>query len=289
MKITSNDLNIGAAYANALLKSLQLVGVPDVFEVARELKLKVKEVALESCDGVLIRPKGVARGIVAINTNIRSEGRKYFTIAHEIGHFVMPGHEGAICCKNDIEGWGGDGKERERNADEFAAELLMPSSVFKPRVIASPPSLDVINAIASASKASLSASGWRYCDLTGERCAIVWSSEGRVVWAKRSTEFRFGIQKGKWIEKGTYAYDCFKNQEVPARPEPIPAHYWLESGNLQADALIWEESRSLPAYDSILTMVWIKDRIEQYSDYDEGEESPLDPEDFTVFRKRWPR
>jgi hypothetical protein len=287
--ITSNDLNIGAAYANALLKSLHLIGVPDVFEVARELKLKVKEEALESCDGVLVRPKGIARGIIAINANIRSGGRKRFTVAHEIGHFVLPGHEGAICSRNDIEGWGGRDKERERQADEFAAELLIPSSVFKPKVVASLPCLDVIDAIASESTASLSASGWKYCDLTSERCAVVWSSAGKVVWAKRSDKFRFGIKKGKWIENGTYAYDCFRNQEVPAQPEPIPARYWLESGNLQTDALIWEESRSLPAYDSVLTMVWIKDRIEQFSDYDEDEDSALDPEDFTVFRKRWPR
>lgn len=286
--ITDNELNIGAAYAKALLNSLQFVGVPDVFEVARKLKLKVKEETLESCDGVLVRPKGIARGIVAINRNIRSEGRKHFTIAHEIGHFVMPGHEGAICSKGDIEGW--DSRtERERQADEFAAELLIPSSVFKEKVAAAQPSLGFIDVIASDCAVSLSASGRRYCDLTSERCAIVWSSEGRVVWAKPSSEFRFGIQKGKLIEKDTYAHDCFQGQGAPARLEPVPARSWLRSENLREGASIWEESRSLPNYDSVLTMLWIKERIEKFSDYDEGEDPPLNPEEFTVWRKRWPR
>jgi len=265
--------------------------VADVLEVAQSLKLEVKERDLESCDGLLIRPKGVPRGFIVVNTNIRSEARKRFTIAHEIGHFVLPGHEGAICGQSDIEGWGGKRGERERQADEFAAELLIPSSILGARIASATPSLALIESIAMECSASLSASGWKYCDLTYERCAIVWSTEGKVIWSKPSSEFQFYVRKGKQVEKGTYAYDCFRGEVIPAQVEPVPAHLWLESENLRDGAVIWEESRALLNYGSVLTLLWIRQRIDKYSDYDEIEEEmerSYDPLDFTVYRKRWP-
>jgi hypothetical protein len=206
-----------------------------------------------------------------MRVGIRSEGRKLFTIAHEIGHFVLPGHEDAICGPKDIENWGATGSGREKQADQFAAELLVPSLVFKSFVARSKPSLATIEEIATDTLASLSASGWRYCDLTSERCAIVWSSSGRVVWAKRSDEFLFGIPKGKWIEKGTYAQDCFQNETVPSEPKPVPAELWLRPNNLQGGAIIWEESRLLPNFNSVITLLWIKERVERFSDFDDEE------------------
>jgi hypothetical protein len=248
----------------------------------------VKEEVLHDCEGVLVRPKGTPRGLIAINANIRSNGRKLFTIAHEIGHFVLPGHEDAICGPKDIENWSAAGKDRERQADEFAAELLIPSSIFKSIIATSSPSLAVIEGIATDTLTSLSAAGWRYCDLTGERCAFVWSSKGKIVWAKRSDDFRFGLPRDKWIEKDTYAFDCFQNQSVPTEPRSVPADLWLRPDNMQSGAMIWEESRFLPNFESAVTLLWIKERIEKFSDSDDQEDPSLDPTEFTIHRTKWP-
>src|SRR5580704_14839412 len=101
------EFKIGSVCARLLLERLGVSGAPDILRVARELRLKVKEEDLEGCEGVLVRPKGVHRGIIAVRRNIRSEGRKRFTIAHEIGHYVLPGHDehSSICKPTDIEGW----------------------------------------------------------------------------------------------------------------------------------------------------------------------------------------
>jgi len=56
-----------------------------------------------------------------------SENRKRFTIAHEIGHFMLD-HTQHGWCKRQ-EGTSRDPKESE--ADEFAGELLMPLKLFK--------------------------------------------------------------------------------------------------------------------------------------------------------------
>ena len=266
-------------------------GIPKVLEVARSLRLKVKEESLEGCDGVLVRPKGISRGIIAVRRDIRSAGRKRFTIAHEIGHFILTKHdeEGAICKPRDIEGWDRGAKESERQADDFAAELLIPAAVVASRLSTAGPSLKRIEMLANECETSLSAAAWRYCDLTTEPCAVVWSENGQISWSKRSSEFPFFIEKGKFVEQGSYASNCFKGENVPSQAESVPADAWIDSSNLIEGSRIYEESRALPSYGSVLTLLRIKERIQKKSEYDEVEGDPLDPNEFTVYRKRWPR
>jgi hypothetical protein len=274
-----------------LLERLHINGVPNVYDVATQLRIKVKEEGLEGCEGLLLRPRGVPRGIIAVRRGIRSEGRKRFTIAHEIGHYVLPGHDekGSICGPRDIESWNDRANSTEREADDFAAELIIPTAVVKTRLANTTPSLKVIETIAGECTASLSASAWRYCDLTTEQCAILWSEQGKVSWSRRSPEFPFFIKKGKSIEESSYAHSCFKSEKVPTLPEPVPADAWIESFNLKEGSKIHEESRSLPSYGSVLTLLWIKENIEKRSDYYEEDEPPLDPNEFTVYRERWPK
>jgi len=74
--------------------------------------------------------------MIEINENLgKQEGRMHFTVAHEIGHLIMHTSGSKLTeqsdCKHD-EGMGGS-KENilEREADLFAAHLLMPSAEMK--------------------------------------------------------------------------------------------------------------------------------------------------------------
>src|SRR5262244_3129625 len=184
-KKISSEITIGAACALSLTRRLGIRGIPDVLDVARALRLKVTYEDLQGCDGILIRSKEVPRGIIAVRKDIRSPGRKRFTIAHEIGHFVLANqNEGAICKSRDIESWDRDAKDKERQADDFAAELLIPATVVAPRLSTTTPSLQRIEMIADECGTSLSAAAWRYCELTSEPCAVVWSEKGTISWSK---------------------------------------------------------------------------------------------------------
>ena len=73
---------------------------------------------------------------IEINENLgKQEGRMHFTVAHEIGLLIMHTSGSKLTeqsdCKHD-EGMGGS-KENilEREADLFAAHLLMPSNEMK--------------------------------------------------------------------------------------------------------------------------------------------------------------
>lgn len=281
------ELSIGPAYATALLSEFRISGIPDLRDVAQRLNLKIKEVDAEGFDGALVRAEGLACGTIAVRESIREMGRKNFTIAHEIGHYILPGHDAsaAVCSPSDIGNWSDATQERERQADEFAAELLLPASYAQPIFKSVSPSLNIIQEVADNSAASLSAAAWRYCDLISERCAVVWSHKKKISWYKPSDEFGFFLKRGKAIEKGTQAYECFSGTRIHAKPEAVRADLWLDERVVAEESAVWEHSIGLPFYDSVLSLLWIKQRIEKYSD-DEPDPEYLDPYRYDAARRR---
>ena len=104
-----------------------------VDKVAEHLGIKIELVDLgQDCSAVLVR-KGI-RGIVGVNKE-HHLNRRRFSIAHEIGHFVL--HRGDTYVDKgyrvhfrDLES-GSATKREEMAANAFAAELLMPAEWVK--------------------------------------------------------------------------------------------------------------------------------------------------------------
>lgn len=92
------------------------------------LGLKIVEDEHLGCSGMLIP----ARREIRLNAEESREypGRRRFTIAHEIGHWVCQVQAGveapAFCRAVDVEP--GADRKLEREANVFAAELLMPNT-----------------------------------------------------------------------------------------------------------------------------------------------------------------
>lgn len=74
------------------------------------------------CSGLLLQEE---RRVV-LNVG-EPEPRRRFTLAHEVGHWVcqLEGHRAPVYCRSEDVGVG-EGKHLEREANVFAAELLMP-------------------------------------------------------------------------------------------------------------------------------------------------------------------
>jgi len=84
------------------------------------------------CDGDAICINNKGRPLIVLRKNV-PDGRKRFTLAHELGHIQIPWHIGMLSCHTDE-----DDKidlsnyyQMEREANIFAAELLMPQSWLK--------------------------------------------------------------------------------------------------------------------------------------------------------------
>jgi hypothetical protein len=285
------SVSVGKAYAEILLERLGVSGFPDLQSIASRVGLSIEEAHVRGFEGALVRPIGGRIGIIVLSDSIRELGRRKFTIAHEIGHFLLPGHdvEECVCLSHDLESWGEKLDKRELDANEFAAELLIPTLLVQKRVTAAEPGLRHITEIAREFSASLTATARRFVEISSYRCAMVWSTKGRIIWYAKSSEFGHHVRVGESVDRQALAYACFSGSAIQAGPAPVPADSWLPDHSLVPNARILEESILLPFYESVLSLLWIHERIEKRTEWDEEEEEPLDPGEFTLARKRWPR
>jgi len=272
-------------YARALLEQLQITGIPDVLQIAAALDVPVIERALERCEGMLVRIKGTTQGAIAVKSSIREDTRKLFTIAHELGHLLLPAHEDyGICATGAIESWSTELQDKEREANAFAAELLMPLRAVEKTVGDAKPGLALVERIADTFGTSLTASGYRFTDLTPHPVALVWSEAGSVRWAKRSEDFRSWIRLREELDARTLAADLFRGVPPVAGMHEVPADAWIERS--PSVSTIMEESRFLPNYNAVLTLLWLN---EVQSDPEDDERlRSLEPSEFTLRRSKWP-
>jgi Zn-dependent peptidase ImmA (M78 family) len=92
------------------------------------LGLEVERAAID-CSGMLFP----ADRRILVNA-AEPETRQRFTIAHELGHWVcqrLEGHSAPVYCRADEIGLDPEVKALEREANLFAAELLMPEGAVR--------------------------------------------------------------------------------------------------------------------------------------------------------------
>jgi IrrE N-terminal-like domain len=285
-------ISVGKTYAQTLLERLGIGDRPDLYSLAARLGLSIQENEVQGFEGALVRPIGGRIGIIVLSRSIRELGRKNFALAHEIGHYLLPGHdtEESICLTRDLDSWSAKADRKELDANEFAAELLIPTSSLRRRVGSAEPGIALISDIAEEFSASLTATARRFVEVTTHRCAVVWSTRGRIAWYAKSNEFGHHVKVGENVDRHSLAYQCFSGTKRQAGPILVAADSWLMESNLLADAQILEESLVLPFYESVLSLLSITTRIEKQTEWDEEEPGEtLDPNEFTLGRKRWPR
>lgn len=150
--------------------------------------------------GCLMMDRG-AFGIF-YSTAIKNEGFQNFTVAHELGHYFIDDHPSAVLVDGKhLSRSGYISKDRyEREADAFAAALLMPWKLIDPVIRTSTPGFESIKTLSDACESSLVASAIRYCEVTSECVAAVVSHCGVVEFMTASDSFRLlpGID---WLRK----------------------------------------------------------------------------------------
>ena len=124
--------------AEKLLLACDALRVPVPLDIViRHLDLSAQARPLADASGVLVVENG--RGVIGYNVN-HSQVRQRFTIAHEIGHYVLhaiPNQQKLFVDKSmfkrdDGSSTGDDFDEVQAN--QFAAALLMPESLIRAQI-----------------------------------------------------------------------------------------------------------------------------------------------------------
>lgn len=102
--------------------------------LAKSLGLEVKLSTLPAGISGEIRPSGSGY-VIKVNRH-DSAGRQRFTLAHEIGHYVLHRSEIGSGIADDALYRSKLSDAREAEANRFAAELLMPYALLQPQIAA---------------------------------------------------------------------------------------------------------------------------------------------------------
>lgn len=181
--------------------------------------------------------------------------RKRFSIAHELGHLIMDHVESIqkVCSDQDMMSWYNNDKETQANF--FASELLLPKKLVEKRCDVSKANFKPIIQIAKDFRTSLTATAIKFVRLCPEKCAVVLSSQGKIVWSYRSEEWWPFIPRGKKLDKRTLAYDFFAGEQMAEEPMEVDADAWLENSNIDE---IVEDSIASNQYGFVLSILWIR-------------------------------
>lgn len=174
-------------------------------------RLPVRPLEIAAQEGILVRPGNFGDGFDAriefYNSygafcifhaepgGWRTEGRVTFSLAHELGHFYLPEHRENLIkgLRHNSESDYRSGNAAEREADEFAANLLMPMQLFRAELDSFRNgfcTLDDLGRLAKRLGTSLTSTAMRYCVSDREPCTVFFSTGGKMHWGKSSQDMQ---------------------------------------------------------------------------------------------------
>ncbi len=196
-------------------------------DIAYDLGVSVVEGTLENASARLVVNNKNA--VIRVNQEEAYPFRKRFSIAHELGHFILEhGHSlERICDDSSLNDWYGGSEEAQANA--FAAELLLPKSIFEPRCDVREVSLDVARELSQEFQVSLTPTARRFVELNPESCALVFSQGNKIKWVVRSASWKHFLRTGEQLNSASAAALFFKEGKVIDEPIEARGDTWLDS------------------------------------------------------------
>lgn len=261
----TREKGTAAFHAKTLLHELSLKTPPiRPREIVKQLQVLLHEVdAADRFDGWILQIDGSAA--ICINRAIASEPRKSFTVAHELGHFRLSWHNRQPqCLRQDIETLHSV-KTEEAEANEFAAELLMPEDMVCPLVEGGEIGLGGIQQIADTFETSFTSSAYRYISFTPYPAALVICEQRKIKHVSLSDVLhqtrRPFAARGMVLSQNSLAVDFFDSsgnvtKTAMDRYTVLPSVWFPEAGD--TDFTCFEETRGLPALKQTVSLVWIE-------------------------------
>lgn len=189
-----------------ILKDLKLQNLPiNPFEIARRKDIICQENGslAAGISGCMIKV-GDNFGIL-YSTRFPNEGFQRFTVAHELGHYFMDGHVSHLFAdgKSFHSSQSGflSSDQYEREADAFAAALLMPKEHFQMAMENTGEGLKAIEALAKLCRTSITATAIRLAKLSAQPMAVLCSTGQKVNFAVMSEAMR-QHRDLTWIKRG---------------------------------------------------------------------------------------
>jgi len=230
---------------------------------------EVKDMKTDKFEGMLVALPDKSAGYININIDIREQTRRRFTIAHELGHFLITTHVNNYQCSSyDTNNYFDTAKPQEIEANRFAAELLMPAHYFTEEIKNKDPSYGLFQSLTDIFGSSLTSTLIRFKDFTDENIAIVKSENAIIKWVLRSEGFKYFIESNIPLSTDSYAIEYFRGN-VSQEFDEVEKQTWFDTSEIKHHLIVNELSIPLPYYNQVLSVIWIEEDEEEIEDYED--------------------
>lgn len=222
-------------------------------DIAFDLGLRVVEGRLSGAAASLV--VAGRSGVIRVSPYEPYPYRKRFSIAHEVGHFVLKhGHSlQKLCSEQDMVAWYDASEETQANA--FATELILPKRLVARRCDVAEVTFDPVRKISEDFRASLTATAIRFVRLCPEICAVALSRENKIAWVVGSEDWSPFIRRGTPLGEHSLAARFFRGEDLPEEADEVWGNEWIAE---RAPKCLVEHSVGSRRLGFVLSLLWVE-------------------------------
>ena len=203
----------------------------DVDAIAFDAQMLVEYENLDGCEATLV---GVGDRAIATVRPSGVRGRERFSVGHELGHWEMHRGKSFYCRVDDPDSNLKSDKPREKEADEYSAHLLMPSSLFNPAVKSlGKPGFRELDDLAQYFETSLLATSIRLVDIDTVPVVLACYSSSGLRWRKFATHVPPRWWLRDKLDEDAFAYDLLTKGTRTASARKQPGEVWFENDDAE--------------------------------------------------------
>lgn len=243
--------------AEQLVEELSITSAADldVEAIAFDQGIDVRYERLNGCEATLV---GYGAKAIATIRRSTSRGRERFSIAHETGHWLLHRGKSFRCRVDDIVQNYSSEAALEKEADQFASHLLMPTAILRPIIkTLAKPSLRDLQRVADDFDVSLQAMSIRLAALDTLPVIVACYSKIGLKWQSRAAHVPSKWRLKRALDDDSFAYDILNGQTDGNKGGKQSADTWFE--NDDADDFELLESSMPSVSGQVLVMLYLND------------------------------
>ena len=226
----------------------------DVEAIAQFYGATVVYEPLRGCDARLVGYSDAA--IITVDPSSRRE-RQRFSAAHELGHWIRDRGRAMFACTDDLFATEWSRDNPERRANDFAAELLLPETMFRREAKDRGITFVSVRDLAQVFMTSLTATAIRLVQLGSFPALICCYDQHSRRWFRRGEDVPEVLWPHEHLSADTVAYDLLAGRVVDAEPVEVYADSWFEFEG--ADRVHVVEHSIQVTSELALSLLWWKD------------------------------
>jgi Zn-dependent peptidase ImmA (M78 family) len=210
----------------------------DVEAIAQDSGVSVRYAALNGCEASLV---GYAdRAIATVNpSGVR--GRERFSVAHEVGHWHLHRGRSFQCRVDDADFNLASDRAVEKEADTFAAHLLMPEPIFAPRIRQiGRPGFKQLGDLAQEFETSLMATALRLADINTLPVIVAAVTRSGMRWSLPAGDIPKRWFLRRELDEDSFTYDLLCAGKECRHLGKQPADVWFQNADAGKYEL-WEQ------------------------------------------------